>query len=234
MSKRFQLIKSEVPLITLATAMSYFLIYFYHYGYADFWGYPKEFISIDVSSILSVSIGLFSALLIAFFNLRFFSENPKPTLLDAVVYSLITLVAVCFLFGYYLFKTNDYFYNGKILYLCITFIVITPFAFYGSFKQYFSKERNNIFVYISCLFCLMFFFSYSVGWLFAFSKPDIYSYGGGTLISRYGDYYVIGYCGKEKANYELVSINNTIKLNPMLQKSREQLKICFRNSATLH
>ncbi|EMH0061750.1 hypothetical protein NRH57_001079 [Providencia rettgeri] len=234
MSGRFQLIKSEVPLITLVTAMSYFLIYFYHYGYADFWGYPKEFISIDISSILSVGVGFFSALLIAFFNLRFFSESPKPTFLEGAIYSSMALVAICFVFGYYLFRINDDFYNSKILYLCVFFIVITPFAFYGSFKQFFSEERNNIFVYISCLFCLMVLFSYSVGWVFALSKPDIYSYGGGTLISRYGDYYVVGYCNKEKANYELVSINTPLKLKPLLHEGKEQIKICFRNSTIIH
>ena len=234
MFERFQLIKSEVPLITLVTAMSYFLIYFYHYGYADFWGYPKEFISIDLSSILSVGVGLFSALLIAFFNLRFFSENPKPNLVIGGAYSLTVLIVVYFSFENYLFKINDYFYNSKILYLSVMIIIITPFAFYGAFKQFFSKERNNIFVYVSFLFGLIFSFSYSVGWVFAASKSDIYSLGSGTLLSRYGDYYVVGYCNKESAKYELVSISNPLKFEPVFKESKEQLRICFRNSTSLH
>lgn len=234
MSKRFELIKSEVPLITLVTAMSYFLIYFYHYGYADFWGYPKEFISIDISSILSVSIGLFSALLLAFFNLRFFSVGSKPTFFEGLVFSIMIFAMIFFIFGRYFFKVNYYFYSKNILYLCILFIIITPFVFYGSFKQFYSKSRNNIFLYIFCLFGLMFATTYSIGWVFAFSKSDIYKYDNGVLISRYGDYYVIGYCNKEKANYKLVPIINNLQLDPMLQKSKEQLKICFRNSATLH
>ncbi|CAG9424655.1 TPA: hypothetical protein ACS78B_000176 [Providencia alcalifaciens] len=222
-------IKKEIPVISVITVSSYLAVFFYYYGHSDFYGYPKEFISIDFSSLLSTGFVFFFISLMTIVNIRYFSEFKKINLLTCFLFILTLTLASCFV---YYTRGSDYsgLYNEKRIYIGNYGFFMIPFFIYVGLRRYLNNRMNYKFL-IFFLILAIFAIPYSFGW--APGATTILKSEQGFLLTRYGDFFVLGKCKMEKSSYQLIKIDSKIEFEYVGKKQRIQVNTCFNNSVAI-
>lgn len=228
----FRYIKKEIPLISVLTIFSYFIVYFYHKGYSGFWGYPEEFITIDFSSVLSMVIGLFIATFVIFISL---TQHSKVA--DFTNKGILSFVPVVILMLFLGFLINKYIPGpskaSQYTYFFLTAIFTIPVFIYLGIRRFIDNHERYVFLVITVMLGVL-IIPYGVGWMMAETKSTLFNSSKGFLVSRYENNFIFGYCRMENSSFEMVSVDKNIELKALKKVERRQVKTCFRNAAALN
>lgn len=228
----FKYIKKEIPLISVLTILSYFIVYFYHKGYSGFWGYPEEFIIINFSSVLSVGVGIFISAFVMFISVTQHSKVADFTNKGILFFMpvVIGMFFISFLLDRYiphLFKLSQY------TFFFLTVIFNIPALIYLGVRRFLDNHERYVFLVVTVILGVL-IVPYGVGWLMAEVKSPLFNSSKGFLVSRYDNNFIFGHCRMENASFEMISVDKNIELKALKAIERKQVKTCFRNASALN
>jgi hypothetical protein len=59
---------------------------------------------------------------------------------------------------------------------------------------------------------------------------EVYSDGEGFLLAKYGDFFVLGQCKKQRSEFKLKPVSDGLEFKQVSRKSNLEIKICFQSS----
>ncbi|MBG3131190.1 hypothetical protein I4674_15525 [Proteus mirabilis] len=137
--------KKDTLLLALITGISYCTAYFYEYGYAKYFNYPEELISISVMTLIKTGLTLFMFLFVltAIINLiskRFDPKSPIGSIITNLLSFFSLGLVICFIL--YLVGDPSLKYYSLILMFFIVMILVCSFPFKNR-KDGILKEMNK-------------------------------------------------------------------------------------------
>lgn len=222
------LILKEIPIFTCAVVVFYILIYFFNYGYSDFFGYPKLFINVSVSSFFSPAFAIYSGVLFTLITFRFYSEAESIPYYAQVIWGGLVFIGL----GFYIIRDFDsYFYNNMsiiFVLLALSFSIVSCFNITLAIANGNSYKNVQGAVYFSfAIFALPYF----TGWVAAYTKDDAFMTNGMYLIAKYDSSYIFGKCKNQNSEFYILSPNMNNKFEAVSDQNNKQIKTCFRLAA---
>ncbi|MDA5548598.1 hypothetical protein OP862_02275 [Yersinia massiliensis] len=221
-------IKNDITLVTIISIVSYGMVYFFQSGVARYFGYPTDFINIDLTMLIKT--------IFAFFGVLVFSLS----LLD-IHFSMVRLKIVHNLFIFFMFfwifsllvvgsfSPLASFYSGYMAlpsYLALASIsLVSSLAFLANL----SKTNFSDFNYKSFMIAIVLIIStpYSFGWLSAYKTKDIFVSDDLYLLNSYGTFLVLGKCSDGKSSFILTEGSQNLKFIKSDNADFNKLKKCF-------
>ncbi|ELY4609825.1 hypothetical protein SMZ84_004206, partial [Cronobacter turicensis] len=210
----------------------YFFSYFFQVGLAFFWGYPLEYIEINLDVMLSTSAAFLMVSLIASHLLDGLINGGKlPFITSVVLCCFFSLVIGVLIFGY---KSTFDFFRGIISYEHFFVFAFVACSFYAAngVRNFFSKPFSPsgiptvILTIISLCGCATL-----SGVMYSMMPWKGYLNSDGmVLVAKYSDALVFGQCHDKVKQYKIVSSNSDIKLKQFSSKEMKELKRCFIDS----
>ncbi|HBS7744054.1 TPA: hypothetical protein MAR74_000681 [Klebsiella pneumoniae] len=220
-------LKKEIPFITIVVMLFYIMIYFFNYGFSDFYGYPKLFITINISSFFSPAFAIFCGVIFSLVTFRYFNESGKLRFYELALWAFLIFIALCM---YIIRERDDYFYsNTKIIYILLFLSISMVVAFNTGISALYNidyRDMRGITIFAFSLFAI----PYCAGWVYAYSKTDIFYSNHMFLITKYDNAYVFGKCLKNQSSYQIITPDNDMKFSKLKQSEINQIKTCFRKS----
>ncbi|EPH7219883.1 hypothetical protein ACS3L2_002624 [Serratia marcescens] len=227
-----KIINREVSVVTVLTASLYGLVYVFQRGYAEFFGYPNEFIFVDLNMALStgfIFLLLVSSVIFFANSLFFMSEFGFGKSVVVMVFIYIFVMAIKYGFKSAFYNSSD----GAALARggAIGFSFFLVLVFYSFKKMALASELSDKYSKGTVFLMSIFMLAYSSGWLAAGFNNDIHQNSSGYyLISSYGDSHIIGKCLMNKS--EFMKVNS---LDSSYYKSElaglNSTKRCFRKAS---
>ncbi|MEX3170546.1 MULTISPECIES: hypothetical protein [Serratia] len=96
------LLKNEIPIVTLITALCYGIAYLFQWGYSSYFGYPTEFIYIDINTMLKTLFWLlgFGVIAATLLTGQYIALKNGRRLVALAVGFLILIFAYLIVFGF--------------------------------------------------------------------------------------------------------------------------------------
>jgi len=96
------LLKNEIPIVTLITALCYGIAYLFQWGYSSYFGYPIEFIYIDINTMLKTLFWLlgFGVVAATLLTGQYMALKNGRRLVAFAVGLLILILAYLIVFGF--------------------------------------------------------------------------------------------------------------------------------------
>ncbi|EKK3979655.1 hypothetical protein SMY71_000308 [Cronobacter sakazakii] len=228
-TNHFDKIFKEIPSVTMLLVVFYFFSYFFQVGLAFFWGYPSEYIEINLDVMLSTSAAFLMVALIASHLLDGLINGGRlPFITSIVLCCFFSLVISVLIFGY---KSTFDMFRGIISYEHLFVFAFVACSFYAAngvrdfFSKPFSTTRisTTILTVISLCGCATL-----SGVMYSMMPWKGYLNGDGmVLVAKYSDALVFGQCHDKVKHYKIVSSNSDIKLKESSSKEMKKLKRCF-------
>ncbi|HBK4768455.1 TPA: hypothetical protein LLS86_004934 [Serratia liquefaciens] len=249
------LLKNEIPIVTLITALCYGISYLFQWGYSSYFGYPIEFIYIDINTMLKtlfwlLGFGVVAAILLTG---QYMALKNGRRLVALVVGFLILIFAYLIVFGFEnplkLLDSDSTITLGEIsniAYLPINLAItvnsylqtrryLTEAEEQGVDNEYILSMRRRELWSRSILLILTVFtsaiFFFSAGKIAAYKSIRIYESDANpsvVLLNIYNNKFVTGRCSKNGVafNYSEDSTKYTyIRISDA--KRIQEIKKCF-------
>ncbi|WP_139356384.1 hypothetical protein [Izhakiella australiensis] len=224
--------KKEIPLVTIALIFSYALAYTFQKGMASFYGFPSDFIAIDINVLVTsfFSVALIAVAFLGLLPLDIY--NLEMTFFRWVV----IFVFICLLsFVPFIFSASESYakiHLERRLYLSIIVFSLS-LVFLISVTYYWIKgarivtSRRIIVVTFSAVSLSM-----TLGWISAYWNSTIYYVGENTyVITSFSGKYVFASCKKDKAVYHIGDLDKSVSVEAVSRKVSDEIKVCLNNSA---
>lgn len=198
----FTFMKNDLSIIPLATVLAYGMSYFYHFGVADYYGYPSIFIVNDLNSFFNAIFGLGLFIFCSLFILLLLSWANN---INKGVWFPITILISTYMVAYLFFVGFDtpssvFPEKGSITILTVMAFVFWPINFFniysivinrkinkeaqdylsGKTKKFKIREnikyltKNQLIMFSILLIAMILSISYSSGKLYSYMNKDLY------------------------------------------------------------
>lgn len=225
----FDKIRKELPVVTVLVVIFYFFSYFFQVGYSVFWGFPSEYIEINLDVMLSTSAAFLMVLLVASYLIEALVRGSKLSFLAAVAYcclfSLFLIFLICGMKSTLdLFKGVVYFEHFFIF----AFVACSFYAASGIRKfltQSFTHSQiaSTVLTVISlCGWALLSGMLYSLMPWRGYISND-----GMILVAKYSDSSIFGQCFGKTKSYKVIPANEDVKLTKISATDMKVYKRCF-------
>ncbi|EPC8046412.1 hypothetical protein ACR3GP_002803 [Yersinia enterocolitica] len=207
-------IKNDLTLVTVISIVSYGVVYFFQSGIAQYFGYPVDFINVDLTMLIKTIFAFFIAL--AF----------SATLLDihfsiarlSIKQNIVICIAFFFIFSLYImgsFNPLASFFYGYIAVPAHLVLSSTTLVMSLVFIAKLSKNNFSEFSFKSFLIAifLIMLTPYSFGWLSAYKTKNIFISDNLYLLNSYGSFLVLGECNNGKPSFILTEGNRDLKFS---------------------
>lgn len=233
------ILKKETLLLAIITNASYCAAYFYESGYANYFNYSKDLISISIMNLLQMGFGLFMFIFIVTGFIDMIISLIKPSgVIGKILTNLFSYLILVFmvLFISYLIGDGYFKYIASALDIFVLFILIVSFPYrkksksrleslneniendFLDRKQSITKTRKSAEL-LSMLFLLLFFslLISAIGTYAARSTTDFYFVEKNNIkyviVNKYNDYLVTKRINKKNEFEEDTYIFNISELN---------------------
>ncbi|MDN0093878.1 hypothetical protein [Yersinia rohdei] len=221
-------IKNDLTLVTVISIVSYGVVYFFQSGIAQYFGYPVDFINVDLTMLIKTIFAFFIALtfLANLLDIHFAFTHLS------IRQNIITCIVFFFLFSLYFmgsFNPLASFFYGYIavpVHLMLSSITLVMSLV---FIAKLSKNNFSEFSFKSFLIAifLIMLTPYSLGWLSAYKTKNIFSSDNLYLLNSYGSFLVLGECDNGKSSFILTEGNQGLKFSISDSDSVTKFKKCL-------
>lgn len=224
-------IKGNIPLIAALTSLGYLVSYYYQLSLASYYGYPEEYISFDLDTILRT---------LAFFLLLIIIAIAPLFLLTQFLGKKWTyLVFFCILLTIYLtiFKFVNpftFFSVHRAISIIIVLAYLTlPLSFLYILQSYLSDISDNRtgFFLIIITAIMVYIVPSFIGQISAYAKKQYFQLDqqkNYILLSSSGDKLIFGSCSKSGVKFMLKDNSSVESLTPVKDKEEiRKIRECF-------
>jgi len=225
----FDKARKEIPLVTMLVVVFYFFSYFFQVGLSFFWGYPSEYIEINLDVMLATSAAFLMVALIASHLLEGLINGGKLPFFTSVIFCcFFSLVISVLMFGYK--STFDLFRGiGSFEHLFVFAFVACSFYAANGVRNIlaqpfsFSGMPTTILTVISLCGCATL-----SGVMYSMMPWRGYlNVDGVILVAKYSDTIILGQCKGGVKRYLVASSNSDVKYTKLSSKEMKELKRCF-------
>lgn len=224
---------SNLPLVAILTSVGYLVSYYYQLSIANYYGYPEEYITFDLDSLLRTFAYLFALALIIF--------APMLLYFTAVSKRFMILIFAIVLVSMYLrvftaVNPFTFFDDKKAIGVSTIFGYTTiPILSFYIILSYFDKIRHpksGIFVLVISAFLLNTgpkiigaFSSYAKSQYFQMQQDEKY-----ILLNSNGGRFIFGSCEPTGVKFLLKDASSVGELTSITSKEQtEKIRDCFFN-----
>ncbi|MGP2760803.1 hypothetical protein ACTVPB_03070 [Serratia marcescens] len=226
------LINKEVSVVTILTISLYGFSYVFQRAYSNFWGYPTEFISVDLNMMLKTTIAIFVIVFMIFSLVTYLYNSPGFGLPFGFLWGGV--IYVFFMWGNagfesIFFNSNDMAGMLRFPVLGFSFSIVFMLYILAKIKKTEDKKEkiDKGIVFLGALYI----FAYSTAWLYASLNDELYyNESNYYLVSSYGDFYILGKCINNKAEFLKVS-STTGYYKKSDRGDVLMIKKCFRDAS---
>lgn len=227
------IIKSNISLITALTSLGYMVSYFYQLSVAIYYGYPEEYISFDLDTLLRTMAFFLLLALIVIAPLVLISQ------LLSKKWVLLLSVIIMFVIYFIIFQAvNPFSFFSIRRAISLMAVISCPLMIISCIYTYLSRlngVRNrmiDVTLIISFVF-LIYQVPTLIGKLSSYAKENYFHLEEGKdyiLLSSSGDKLIFGSCDRFGVNFILKDSSSVGVLTPIKNKD-EKIKIrdCFFN-----
>jgi len=227
--KYFEKIRNEIPVVTILVVTFYFFTYFFQLGYSVFWGFPSDYIEINLDVMLSTSAAFIMVLLIASHLLEGLISGQKTSFLTASLYCCLFFFIISLMICGA--KTTFDIFRG--VYYLEHFIIFSFVAcgFYASsgirrcFAQSFTPSKITTVILTLISLCGVALLS---GMLYCLMPWRGYTTSDNmVLVAKYSDKSILGRCEGKIKTFKIIPANSDVTMTKRGSNKMKELKRCF-------
>jgi hypothetical protein len=221
-------IKNDLTLVTVISIVSYGVVYFFQSGIAQYFGYPVDFINVDLTMLIKTIFAFFIALVFSasLLDIHFFIDRLN------IKQNIIICTAFFYVFSLYIMSSFNplasffYGYMAVPVHLVLSSITLVMSLV---FIAKLSKSNFSEFSFKSFLIAifLIMLTPYSFGWLSAYKTKSIFTSDSLYLLNSYGSFLVLGECDNGKSSFILTEGNQNLKFSISDSDSVAKFKKCL-------
>lgn len=226
-------LKTNFPLVAILTSVGYLTSYYYQLSIANYYGYPEEYISFDLDTLLRTFAYFFALALVVFAPMILYPSSIRKRWL-VLIFSFILILLYLIVFS--AANPFTFFNNKKAIGLIAIFGYATiPVMSFYIILSYFDGNRHpksGIFALVISAFLLNTgpnligaFSSYAKSHYFQLKQDEKY-----ILLSSNGGRLIFGSCDASGVNFLLKDTSSVGELIPVKSRKKiETIRDCFFN-----
>lgn len=218
----------EIPVLTLFLVVFYIIVYFFNYGYSEFYGYPKLFINISLTSFFSPAFAIYCGVLFLTITFSFYKESGTMPFYAQAIWAALIFFA---LFLYIISDLDEYFYNNTLIVWMLAILTVSLIAFFNLISTIINNGDYKNFQCAINFVCTLFLIPFTTGWITAYSNTDIYISGNMYLLAKYDTSYVFGKCKLQHSVFYTVTPNEKRSFIALSKRENREINTCFRMAA---